>query len=94
MRVTKFWNGLIFNIFNMVELVVAIPKELELDMKIFPKVNWNLVVRRLLKSEIEKMPELKEKLSASKFTEEDVKELSDKINENLSGRFLQSVQSE
>ncbi|MDI6730518.1 MAG: hypothetical protein QMD06_03135 [Candidatus Altarchaeum sp.] len=40
------------------------------------------------------MLELKEKLSVSKFTEEDVKELSDKINEKLSGRFLQSVQSE
>ncbi|PKP58174.1 MAG: hypothetical protein CVT89_03285 [Candidatus Altiarchaeales archaeon HGW-Altiarchaeales-2] len=77
----------------MAELVVAIPEELEQDMKEFSEVNWNLVVRRLLKSEIEKMLELKEKLSGSKFTECDVKELSDKINKDLSRRFIESIQS-
>lgn len=78
----------------MAELVVTIPEELGQDMKEFSGINWNLVVRRLLKSEVERMLKLREKLSASKFTEEDIRELSDKINKNLSMRFMQSIQSE
>ncbi|ODS39134.1 MAG: hypothetical protein A7316_00590 [Candidatus Altiarchaeales archaeon WOR_SM1_86-2] len=78
----------------MAELVVTIPEELGQDMKEFSGINRNLVVRRLLKSEVERMLKLREKLSASKFTEEDIRELSDKINKNLSMRFMQSIQSE
>ena len=44
-------------------------------------------MRRSLKRELEEILELKRIISKSKLTEEDVEELSDKINESLAKRF-------
>ncbi len=60
--------------------------ELREEMKELPNVNWQLVVRRTLKRELEEILELKRIISKSKLTEEDVEKLSDKINESLRGR--------
>ncbi len=74
----------------MAEIVVKIPEELEQEMKLFPEIKWNLLVRRFLRSELGRMLELREIVSKSEFTEDDVKELSTKIDTSLSERFLKS----
>lgn len=75
----------------MAELKVEIPEELREEMKELPNVNWQLVVRRALKRELEEILELKRIISKSKMSEEDVEELSDKINESLAKRFIESI---
>lgn len=74
----------------MGEIVVEVPEELEQEIKEFPEVKLNILIRRFLKSELERMLELREIVLRSKFTEEDVEELSTKIDTSLSKRFLKS----
>lgn len=75
----------------MGELVIEIPEELKEEMGEFPKVNWQLVVRRSLKRELKEILELKRIISKSKLTEKDVLELSEKIDKSLSKRFKESL---
>ncbi|PIV69690.1 MAG: hypothetical protein COS08_04170 [Euryarchaeota archaeon CG01_land_8_20_14_3_00_38_12] len=76
----------------MGELVIEIPEELREEMEELPKVNWQLVVRRSLKHELKEILELKRIISKSKLTEEDVLELSGKIDKSLSKRFKKSLE--
>ncbi len=76
----------------MGELIIEIPEELRAEMEELPKVNWQLVVRRSLKHELKEILELKRIISKSKLTEEDVLELSEKIDKSLSKRFKESLE--
>ncbi|MCG2825159.1 MAG: hypothetical protein L6265_01050 [Thermoplasmatales archaeon] len=76
----------------MGELVIEIPEELRAEMEELPKVNWQLVVRRSLKHELKEILELKRIISKSKLTDEDVLELSEKIDKSLSKRFKESLE--
>lgn len=76
----------------MAEIVVEIPEELKQEMEELPKINWQLVVRRSLKRELEKILELKRIISKSKLTEEDARKISEKIDESLSKRFKESLE--
>ena len=75
----------------MTQFVIEIPEELKEEMEELPDLNWQLVVRRSLKRELEEVLELKRIISKSQLTEDDVKELSDKINESLAKRFRESL---
>ena len=75
----------------MTQFVIEIPEELKEEMEELPDLNWQLVVRRSLKRELEEVLELKRIISKSKLTEADVKELSAKINESLAERFRESL---
>nr|QNO57046.1 hypothetical protein PNAJEHEL_00007 [Methanosarcinales archaeon ANME-1 ERB7]QNO57106.1 hypothetical protein KECNCEJL_00018 [Methanosarcinales archaeon ANME-1 ERB7] len=75
----------------MAQFIIEIPEELKEEMEELPDLNWQLVVRRSLKRELEEVLELKRIISKSKLTEDDVKELSDKINESLAERFRESL---
>ena len=75
----------------MTQFIIEIPEELKEEMEELPDLNWQLVVRRSLKRELEEVLELKRIISKSKLTEDDVKELSDKINESLAERFRESL---
>ena len=75
----------------MTQFIIEIPEEMKEEMEELPDLNWQLVVRRSLKRELEEVLELKRIISKSKLTEADVKELSDKINESLAERFRESV---
>jgi len=79
-------------VIEMGELVIEIPEELREEMEELPKVNWQLVVRRSLKHELKEILELKRIISKSKLTEEDVLELSEKIDKSLSKRFKKSLE--
>jgi len=75
----------------MGDMVIEIPEELREELEGLPKVNWQLVVRRVLKHELDEILELKRIISKSKLTEEDVLELSEKIDKSLSKRFKESL---
>lgn len=80
----------------MVEMAEAevrfkIPVELKEEMEEFPEVKWQVVVRKLLKAQLERMLELKAIVAKSEFTEKDVEELSEKVDESLARRFRESV---
>nr|QNO55830.1 hypothetical protein LEBEIBBM_00045 [Methanosarcinales archaeon ANME-1 ERB7] len=75
----------------MAQFIIEIPEEMKEEMEELPDLNWQLVVRRSLKRELEEVLELKRIISKSKLTEDDVKELSDKINESLAERFRESL---
>lgn len=75
----------------MAQFIIEIPEELKEEMEELPDLNWQLVVRRSLKRELEEVLELKRIISKSKLTEDDVKELSEKINESLAERFRESL---
>lgn len=75
----------------MTQFIIEIPEEMKEEMEELPDLNWQLVVRRSLKRELEEVLELKRIISKSKLTEDDVKELSDKINESLAERFRESL---
>jgi len=72
------------------ELKVPLPMELKQEMDEF-KVNWSVVVRKLIKQKLDRLLELKSIASKSKLTEEDVAELSEKVDESLAQRFRQSL---
>ncbi|MCK4736421.1 MAG: hypothetical protein KAT65_28465 [Methanophagales archaeon] len=75
----------------MTQFIIEIPEELKEEMEKLPDLNRQLVVRRSLKRELEEVLELKRIISKSKLTEDDVKVLSDKINESLAKRFRESL---
>jgi|LGVF01.1.fsa_nt_gb stage III sporulation protein SpoIIIAA len=75
----------------MAQFIIEIPEEMKEEMEELPDLNWQLVVRRSLKRELEEVHELKRIISKSKLTEDDVKELSDKIDESLAERFRESL---
>ena len=77
----------------MAELKISLPEELKQEMEEFPDIEWQLVIRRLLKQELDRLLELKRIVSKSKLTEEDVSELAEKVDKSLSQRFRQSLKS-
>ncbi|MEW6221795.1 MAG: hypothetical protein AB1476_00530 [Candidatus Hadarchaeota archaeon] len=75
----------------MAEIRVRIPEELKQEMGEFPEVEWQVVARKLLEEELERMRDLKTIVSKSKLTEKDVEELSAKVDESLAQRFKESL---
>ncbi|MEA2033163.1 MAG: hypothetical protein U9N41_06225 [Euryarchaeota archaeon] len=73
------------------EVRFKIPWELKEEMEEFPEVKWQVVVRKLLKAQLERMLELKAIVAKSEFTEKDVEELSKKVDESLARRFRESL---
>jgi hypothetical protein len=71
----------------MDELRIKIPREVEF-IKQVPSIEWSILASKLIRSKLEEFAKLKKGLSKSKFTEKDVEEFSDKINEALSKRYL------
>lgn len=76
----------------MTELRIEVPEELKQEMDEF-KVNWSLVIRKLIKQKMDRLLELKGIVSKSKFTEKDVLELSEKVDGSLAQRFRHSLKS-
>ena len=71
----------------MAELKIEIPDELEF-IKQVPKIDWSILVNKVIKSKLDRIAELQRIVSKSKLTERDAEILSDKINEALSQRYL------
>lgn len=70
----------------MDEIKIEIPEDLRF-IKDIPKIDWSILVSKILKSKLEELTKLERNLESSKLTEKDVEELSDKINLSLSKRY-------
>ena len=71
----------------MGEFVVKVPEELRAEMDAFPDVQWQVVVRKLLKAQVARMRELSALVAKSTFTEQDVAEMSAEVDEAVARRF-------
>ena len=82
----KFYKIVIITKY-MSELNLEIPEDLEFIKKM-PKIDWSLLVSKIIESKLNKISEMKKNLSKSALTEKDVEELSDNINESLSKKYI------
>ncbi len=71
----------------MVNMTLAVPKELKQDMDDFPEINWSEVARAAFKRKIDALRILKEFTSDSELTEEEAIELGRKVNKELKKRY-------
>lgn len=73
----------------MTEIIIKIPDELETSIKRVPNVDWSILASKLIKSKLDRAMRFQKIVAKSKLTEKDVEELSDKINESLSKRYIE-----
>lgn len=71
---------------KMAEVCVNIPDELK-ELSSVSKINWQLIVGRILKEEFEELTRVKKIVDKSKLTEEQAKELANEINLSLAERY-------
>jgi hypothetical protein len=71
----------------MVNMTLAVPKELKEEMDDFPEINWSEVARIAFRRKIEALRIVKEFSSDSEFTEKDAIELGRKVNKALHKRY-------
>ena len=71
----------------MVNMTLAVPKELKQEMDDFPEINWSEVARAAFKRKIDALRIIKEFTSESELTEEDAIELGRKVNKALRERY-------
>ena len=74
----------------MAELKIKIPEELE-ELSSASKINWQLVVEKRLKEELEELARLKRIVDKSKLTQEQANKLADEVSLALAKRFKRSL---
>lgn len=74
----------------MVNMTLAVPKELKEEMDDFPEINWSEVARIAFKRKIQALKVLKDFSSDSEMTEQDAIELGRKVNKALRKRYTES----
>lgn len=70
----------------MEEINIKIPDELK-ELKYADKINWQLIVGKMLKEKFEELNKIKEIVGRSKLTEEESQELSDEVNLALAKKY-------
>jgi hypothetical protein len=75
----------------MVNMTLAVPKELKEEMDDFPEINWSEVARIAFKRKIEALKVLKDFSSDSEMTEQDAIELGRKVNKALRKRYTENA---
>lgn len=73
----------------MAEICIKIPEEWKNELEGFG-IETSLVIKALVKKELEERRRLRSIISRSKLTEKDVKELSDEVDNALTKRFRES----
>jgi hypothetical protein len=68
-----------------------VPKELEEEMKSLSDIEKSLLLTKIFEERFKRLARLKKITSKSQLTEKDVNELSEKIDKNLSKRFIKSI---
>ena len=74
----------------MVNMTLAVPKDLKDEMDEFPEINWSEVARIAFKRKIEALRVLREFSSDSDMTEEDAVELGRRVNRALRGKYAET----
>lgn len=68
---------------------VSVPEKLKRKMAKMEEINWSAVARKAFEEKVKQIEFMKKIANKSKLTEKDVKEISDKINKNISKKFLE-----
>lgn len=71
----------------MVSLTLSVPLELRRKMKQYPQIKWSEVVRAIIQRQISELEEFEHLVSKSRLTEQDVKELADKVDDDMAKHF-------
>ena len=74
----------------MVNMTLAVPKELKQNMDDFPEINWSEVARAAFKRKIDALRIIKEFTSDSELTEQESIELGRKVNKALRKRYTRN----
>ena len=74
----------------MVNMTLAVPKELKHSMDDFPEINWSEVARAAFKRKIDALRIIKEFTSDSELTEQESIELGRKVNKALRKRYTRN----
>lgn len=72
----------------MAEIVVKLPEDLEYLSKM-NETDFSLFVNRIVRERLERIARLESALKKSKFSEQDVKIFSEKINKELSEKYVE-----
>ncbi|MBU2634600.1 MAG: hypothetical protein KJ674_05145 [Nanoarchaeota archaeon] len=74
----------------MVNLTLSVPNELKRSLDKHPEINWSEVARQAFREKMVKLDILEKFSSKFKLSDKDMKELSDKINSEVSKKFMMS----
>ncbi len=72
----------------MGNMTLAIPDEVQKEMKKFPEIRWSEVARRAIVEKVRILARAEELASKSKLTEKDAEILSKKIKRAATKRFM------
>ena len=70
----------------MVNMTLSIPNELREKMKKFAEIKWSEIARHAIQQRIEDLEVMNKITAKSKFTEKDIRELSEKIKKGIAKR--------
>ncbi|MEK6936100.1 MAG: hypothetical protein AABW67_04885 [Nanoarchaeota archaeon] len=73
----------------MPNMTLSIPEELHKKMKSMSDIRWSEIARRAIEQRMNDLEIMNKITSKSKFTEEDIKELSDKIKRGIAKKHSQ-----
>jgi len=74
----------------MVNITLSLPIELKKSLDKHSEINWSEVARQAFKDKLTKLSILEKFSSKFELSEKDIKELSDKINLEVSKKFMES----
>jgi len=74
----------------MVNITLSVPTELKKSLDKHSEINWSEVARQAFKDKLSKLSLLEKFSSKFKLSDKDIEELSDKINLEVSKRFMGS----
>ena len=74
----------------MVNITLSVPEELKKSLDKHSEINWSEVARQAFKDKLIKLSILEKFSSKFKLSDKEIEELSDKINSELSKKFMGS----
>lgn len=69
-------------------ITLSVPNDLHRRMKKFSEIKWSEVARKAIEKKVQDLEALDKLTSKSRLTEEDVREISDRINKRLAKKLL------
>lgn len=73
---------------RMANITVSVDDDLKQKMEQHPEINWSEVARQAFQEKLEDLELMEMIASESEFTEEDVEELSRKIDESVADQLV------
>jgi hypothetical protein len=74
-------------VYEMVTMTLAVPKELKERMDTFPEINWSEVARQAFRRKVEDLEILRKFTRESTLTEKEALELGAELSKKLAKRY-------